>query len=317
MEGILMIDAIKRHPTRTKVVTIFLIVLILFAIFCVSIKKVFGIDCVSIYYSEEEQQIIFFNFISLNNCLTILTLAGMIIGAIWALIQYDKTTKLRQQEKASEIAKSFSEELTLKCSIICEVFKNSELGSFLKLDTKDYESFYFFNTNEIRNIYNDDNFIEKYRKKRDESNLNQIYYRILDSRISFNSFSLLTENNKIYSEEEAQKLFTLDNSNLPFKFSALETDVLNELEYLCMSLSSQAAGSKFVYQSLHQVFLRTIRTLSIEIAISNENCYTDKYFTSIINVYKEWTSLYIKQLEKEKKQKRKVNKILEPKLKTV
>ena len=101
-----MIDAIKRHPTRTKVVTIFLIVLILFAIFCVSIKKVFGIDCVSIYYSEEEQQIIFFNFISLNNCLTILTLAGMIIGAIWALIQYDKTTKLRQQEKASEIAES-------------------------------------------------------------------------------------------------------------------------------------------------------------------------------------------------------------------
>lgn len=312
-----MIDAIKRHPTRTKVATIFFIISILFIIFYIILKQVFGIDCIRIYYSEEEQQIVFFNFISLNNCLTLLTLVGMIIGAMWALIQYDRTTKLRQQEKASEIAKSFSEELTIKCSIICEVFKNSELGTFLKLDTKDYESFCFFNTNEIRSIYNDDNFIEKYRQKLKEADLNQIYYRILDSRISFNSFKLLTENNRIYSEKEAQELFTLNNSNFPFKFSALATDVLNELEYLCMSLSSQAAGSKYVYQSLHQVFLRTIRTLSLEISISNENCYTDKYYTSIINVYNEWTSLYIKQLEKEKKQKKKVNKILEPKLKTV
>lgn len=266
--------------------------------------------------SIESQQIIFWG-ITLENLSIWITFIGLIITAFWSMIQYTRNKSAQQQEKASEIAKSFSEELTLKCSMICEVFKNSELYYFLKLDTKNYESFCFFNTNEIRTIYNDDNFIEKYLTKFKEANLDQIYYRILDSRISFNSFKLLTENNRIYSEEEAQKLFILDNSSFPFKFSALIADVLNELEYLCMSLSSQAAGSKYVYQSLHQVFLRTIRTLSLNISISNENCYTDKYFTSIIKVYNEWTALYIKQSEKEKKQKKKVNKILEPKLKTV
>lgn len=309
-------EAIKRHPRRVKVAIIFIVTIILFFIICLFLEKVCGINCLKMYSLEEEQQIFLFN-ISLNNYLTILTFFGMLVGAVWALIQYDKNSKVRQQEKASEIAKSFSEDLTTKCFIICQVFQESILNSFLELNKKSYDSFKFFNTNEIRTVYNDDNFIEKYMQKVQQANLDQIYYRMLDSRISFNTFSSLNESNKIYTEKEAKKLFELNNSNFPFKFSALITNVLNELEYLCMSLSSQAAGSRYVYQSLHQIFLRTIRTLSLEIAIANQNCYTDKYYTSIINVYNEWTNMYISFYEKEKLQKEAINKLMEPKIKTV
>ncbi len=264
----------------------------------------------------KEQNVLIFG-ITLENWFSYLSMIALIIAAVWAIYQFDKSNTLKQQERASEIAKSFSDKLTIKCSIICEVIKGSELYSLLELDSKRYDDFKIFNTNEIRNIYVDDNIIEKYKKKRKESNLDMIYYRLLESFISDTSFSVLMQENKQYSVEEARALFILDNSDLPFKFGMLVSNVLNELEYLCMGLSSQAAGSKYVYQSLHQVFLRTIRCLAVEIAMTNNKSYSDKYYTNIIHVYNEWTNLYILSLKKEDKLKNKVNKILDPKVKTV
>lgn len=95
------------------------------------------------------------------------------------------------------------------------------------------------------------------------------------------------------------------------------SDVLNELEYLSMFLSSQAAGSKYVYQSLHQVFLRTVRALAVEISITNNSSYSDKYYTNLISVYNEWKNLYLRELLKEQNLKNKIEKILNPKIKTV
>ena len=255
--------------------------------------------------------------ISLKNWIDWVSFCGLIVGAFWAIYQFDKNKTQKQQEKASEIAKSFSDELATKCSIIYGVLEHSEIYNLLELKEKNYDSFKVFNTNEIRAIYNDDNFIEKYKRTYLESDLEQIYYRILDSRITFNNFKDLTNRNKQYSEEEAKNLFILDNSYLPFHFSTLVSDVLNELEYLCMSLSSQAAGSKYVYQSLHQIFLRTVRLLCVQIALSNNKFYSDKYYTNVIHMYNKWTELYMQDLKKEKRLKSKVNNLLNPKIKTV
>ena len=95
-----------------------------------------------------------------------------------------------------------------------------------------------------------------------------------------------------------REIFILDNKNLPFRFSSLIDDVLNELEYLCMDISSQAAGSKYIYQSLHQIFFRTIKVLSVEICLRNDGKYCDKYYTNIIHVYNEWTKQYERDLKK-------------------
>lgn len=97
----------------------------------------------------------------------------------------------------------------------------------------------------------------------------------------------------------------------------LVDEVLNELEYLCMDISSQAAGSKYIYQSLHQIFFRTIKVLSIEICLRNDGKYCDKFYTNIIHVYNEWKIRYEKDLKKEGKRLKRVDKILNPKIKTV
>ena len=264
----------------------------------------------------ETQQIMIYG-ISLDNLETVFTSVALIITAFWSMHQYNKNRTSKQHEKASEIAKSFSNSLATKCFIICQVIKNSEIATLIELDKKGYNFFKAFTTNEIRSVYNDDRFIEKYRSTRKKSNLDQIYYRTLHSRISDIDFKTLTTQNKQYSVDEAKQLFILDNANFPFKFKSLVFDVLNELEYLCMSLSSQAAGSKYVYQSLHQTFLRTIRSLCLEIAMANDNHYSEKHYTSIIYVYNEWTQIFTQNLNKEKKINEKVSKMLEPKIKTI
>lgn len=130
----------------------------------------------------------------------------------------------------------------------------------------------------------------------------------------------ISELNKIYTknytEKEARELFILDNKNLPFKFTKLVTDVLNELEYICMYISSQSAGTYFIYQSLHQIFLKTVKVLAVTIAHSNKN-YTDKYYTNIIYVYKEWQTIRKRDEKREKKNKLKAFKYLEPKIRRV
>lgn len=48
------------------------------------------------------------------------------------MYQYKKNIKMKQQEKATKIAKEFSKELINKCSIIYYVYKTSTLNNLLK-----------------------------------------------------------------------------------------------------------------------------------------------------------------------------------------
>lgn len=264
----------------------------------------------------ESQEIKLFG-ISLDNWEIWITVIGAVIASVWAMYQYTKTEALRQQEKASEIAKSFATTLTNKCNIICTVIEKSSLNEILDFRNKDCFCFSTFNTNEIRRVYDDDNFISKYKEAKKKANLNTVYYNVLESLISLESLSDIQKRHTTYVTQQARKLFILDNASLPFLFDVLVCDVLNELEYLCMFLSSQVAGSKYVYQSLHQVFLRTVRALAVEISISNNKSYSDKYYTNLISVYNEWKSLYAKGLKKENKLKEQIEDILNPKIKTV
>ena len=85
-------------------------------------------------------------------------------------------------------------------------------------------------------------------------------------------------------------------------------NTLNKLEAICMSISSQAAGSQFIYESLHQMFLSTVETLSIKISSPNLN-NVDKYYTNIISVYNIWNAQKQKDINKLNKTTKKINKL--------
>lgn len=268
----------------------------------------------------ESQEITLFG-ISLNNWGIWITLIATVLASIWAMYQYTKSSSLRQQEKSFEIAKNFSNGLLKKCSTLIAVYENSPLSELIKRKPCSID----FNTEELRELTNDDDFPSAYKKIKESIDFDNLYFRVLESRITtakeYNEkFKLIDdkENEKyIYTTKEAQNLFTLDNSSFPFHFSNLENEVLNKLEYLCMNLSTHAAGYTYIYQSLHQIFFDTVETLSIEISIRNRGKYSDKFYTNIIKVYEEWQKIYQKSLTAEGKNKRNKKKKLNPKIKTV
>lgn len=317
------LDYIKEHILC--IIVIIIIFIISFAILKLLPKSM---------PKEVQSQEIYIFGISLSNVGGWFTGVGLVITAFWSMYQYTKNVARKQQEKAALIAKEFNNGLLLKCGIVTMVYKKSKLYTILN-SHQEYNNFKNFTISELQKIY-DHNLPSIYRDLEKKENLDNIYYEILDKRLNHqnlkteskneekNKNTTSSNNNLKYSYEEIEKLFVFDNKNLPFRFATLVDDVLNELEYLCMDISSQAAGSKYIYQSLHQIFFTTIKVLSIEICLRNDGKYADKYYTNIIHVYNEWTNIYKRDLKKENARKQKANKLqeriiklLNPKIKTV
>ena len=91
-------------------------------------------------------------------------------------------------------------------------------------------------------------------------------------------------------------------------FNVLVSNTLNQLEAICISISSEAAGSQFIYESLHQMFLSTIEILYLKISDSNRN-NVDKYYTNVISVYNMWNFQKDKDIKKLTKTSKKIQKL--------
>lgn len=262
----------------------------------------------------ENQQILILG-ISLENWGIWYTAIGLIITAFWSIYQFRKSLSRKQQEKGAEISKLVSQSLLYKCSVLGEVIMKSELNKIFDFDKLKPSVFTNFDKAELLTLFdNNDEIFHKIRTILSSDEIQQIYFRYLEIHISQKKYSEIA--NKKYSDEEAEKLFKLDNINMPFKFSQLITSVLNDLEYICMYIASQNAGSKYIYQSLHQFFIRTVKILAPIICLHNK-VYTDKYYINIIHVYNYWCELRNIDYNKELKKKEKSNKILNPKIKKV
>lgn len=97
----------------------------------------------------------------------------------------------------------------------------------------------------------------------------------------------------------------MDKNDPKHKIRHIICDTLNTLEYMCMYIVTNVADEKYIYNSLHQQFLKTIALLYFEISMTNID-NKDKYFTNIIHVYNLWKNKYLKAIKKEKKLKRKL-----------
>ena len=82
-------------------------------------------------------------------------------------------------------------------------------------------------------------------------------------------------------------------------YSNLLITLLNDFEAFSMNFTSGVADDSIVFDSLHQLYIRFIRSQYVIIAKRNIN-NTDKYYTHCISLYNEW-SLKRKQLMDEEK----------------
>lgn len=265
-----------------KRILTFIIFVILIILFFIAFAEILPIN--------NNIQVIKFFGITLQNWGTILAIFGTIFTLVWAMFEYDKRRIIAQQQRASEIADIFSSEIVEKLSLISEVLLENENFSeqIKKIDWKKLKRFDIFELKEITNCCSDkelDKFIKGVLKCISSKDVQEAYEEKL---------------NRMYSEEERKRF-----SN---KFTMLIQLTLNRLEFLCMNISSNAAGSQFIYQSLHQTFLQTIHILSVVMSSKNTN-NVDKYFTNVIEVYNMWNKEKIKNIEKFEKTKQKIAKL--------
>lgn len=234
--------------------------------------------------SDIQSQEIYICGISLGNWCSWITLIGLLFTALWSMHQYKKNRNLKQQEKSSEIAQDFANNLIEKMGIISDVLMNNqEIKKIIKeLDTTKLNQFTIL---EMKDIYKNQKSIE-------------LYFDILNSKATQKRYTKLL--NQRYNEKE-KEIFSS-------RFTLLIEKTLNELEAICISISSKAAGSQFIYESLHQMFLNTVEILAIRISIANNN-NVDKYYMNIISVYNMWNIQKEKDIKKLNKTNKKILKL--------
>ena len=71
-----------------------------------------------------------------------------------------------------------------------------------------------------------------------------------------------------------------------------------------MNFTSGLADESVVYQSLHQVYLSSVKLFHFEISMRNKEGSKDKYYCNIIELYNEWSNHYDRALEEEEKAQR-------------
>lgn len=255
----------------------------------------------------ESQEIYFFG-ITVSNFSSWISTIAIPLTAIWAMYQYKRNLKIRKQEKSSNIAQEFSRGIVEDLSITNEVIQKSFMSKYIPGDNID-ENLKYFNVIEIRELYKSDDIVTKYKSlvKDKSKEIDNIYHLILykiNNDMSEDEFTeLLKDAGK--NEKNWDKIEKwINKCNKPYRFLLFERNMLNQLEYLCMDISSKAADSIFIYQSLHQMFLKSIRNLYFEISVLNVNS-VDKFYTNIISVYNEWKGIYKANLKTEKKRNKK------------
>lgn len=266
---------------------LFFVVLLIFFI-----SSIFRLNIVNIYEKTETgengnfvSQTVFVAGITLDNWLTWFSIVGLGCGLIWALYQYNKRKKEKQQEKAAEIAKDFADDLVERMGMISGVLrKNNEIKGMIESVVKS-KKLSQFTTLEIAKILGNTKCFEKFDTILHSKEIQKEYKEML---------------NKRYSEKEQEKFESY--------FPLLIENTLNRLEAICISISSQAAGSQFIYNSLHQSFLYNVEVLSIEISSSNDNNF-DKFYTNIIAVYNMWNKQKEKEIKKLKKTRKKIEQL--------
>lgn len=232
-----------------------------------------------------ESQQILINNISLENWSTIITTIGLLSTAIWSMFQYNKSRIAKQQEKASEIAQTFSNDLIEKTGLISDVLMDNPEVQKMVHSIKKSKRLNQFTTLEILNILDDQKCFEKYDKIVKSQRTQARYTELLSKR---------------YDQFERQSF----NSYFPL----LVENTLNQLEAICINISSEAAGSQFIYNSLHQSLLYTVEVLSVKISSHNNN-NVDKYYTNIIDVYNMWNIQKNKDIKKLERTQSKINKL--------
>lgn len=187
------------------------------------------------------------------------------VSLLLVYIDYRNRKNKERAEKSITIAEEFAQSIIPKVSIL---FKHFESTKLMDITNKvKFINFSDFDSDELKELYSKED-IKKYQQ-------------------------IIIDNHT----------FKINNKDVDL--SGFITSILNELEHMCMYITTKVADEKYIYNSLHQQFFKAISTVYFHICFTNTN-NKDKYYTNVIAVFNLWKKKYIKVSKKEKKIKKKL-----------
>lgn len=238
--------------------------------------------------------------------------------------KFDK--KYKRKEKSLEMANEFSKLISSKSFDIGGINKQvlENLGMQNKITELENKKYLYFDYNELLSVFTEDD-LKRYREYKKIKNVE--FVKILfdtfrdgtfidecirSSIVDFDNHKTLDENLKkekwVYTTGE--KTVTIGSNDILQAINSMskkynETAIygINKLEWLAMYFTNNIADSSTVYQSLYQVYLKTVISQYIDVSQRNKNGH-EKFYVNLIELYNEWSSKkrkYEKKSEKLKK----------------
>ena len=214
----------------------------------------------------------------------------------------------QKREKAIEMAKVFSE-LIDKTILVSEVLKNLEAINKINISDSDYNHLNYFDEDELKKLFDEDDL----GKIKSEINIENIglekyisaYAITGDSSLNkFKDEIIFLINEKFLRNEKTKQEYDKMDIIIKREFSKTMVELL---KWFSMHFMSDIAEEKTVYQSLHQIYLKTIKLYYPHIAYLNRKGIKDKYYCNIIGLYVKWANIYHKEKEDEVKRNKKIS----------
>lgn len=274
-----MINESKERKLSNGIITILLVILFIISILILSY----------FYYK-------YWNTTALS-FIEILCFSSQIIGGVFvtisviiAVFQYylslkatKNDLKIIQIQKAVDLSQYYKDEILPYISAIKYIYDNTGANNILgKISINQINE---FTEDELNKLLNSDERTELQniasRPKFYETALaaNEIYNLGLNPMYMPNAEG----KDSITIPEDAEK-------KMGASIARLITKTLNNLEYFSLHFSHNSADSSVIYQSLHQTFFIAVTLLYYQIAKEN-NDPTEKYYTNIVWLFKNWKNI--------------------------
>ena len=197
-------------------------------------------------------------------------------------IDYRNRKRKERAEKSIKIAEDFSKNIIPKFNLLNEHFTKSKIFNSNK--EKYFLKFEDFTESELYDLTEDKITPPKKsgtppdNSKTQNTNEKAFTYEYVNKYIK-----AIDENNNI----------SVDGKEIPLKNFIY--DLCNELECMCMYISTKVADEKYIYHSLHDKFFKVICLTYIAITLATDDKDIENtYYISTIDVFNVWKRKHIK-----------------------
>lgn len=214
-------------------------------------------------------------------------------GVLYAAWQYylsrsdsQRNTDIIRVQKAIDLAQYFKDNILDKYPPLEYIMDQSGSNKILKKITP--TNMHNFDIQEMRHYISEDDSVFLRKIQESDAFLNSLIEAnaIFDMHFQINT---IINNMRDVGDNKKELTFSIEKTPVINTFMRdYINQTLNNLEFFAMHFMHNTADSSVVYQSLHQVYIKTVEQLYYFIASLNTNP-VEKYYTNTIGLYKRWT----------------------------